>query len=185
MNPKNKRTMKKVVYLLAGFAALTFTGVQAQDDGGQGGDPAEFAKKMISNQADALAKDLDLDDSKAADFKTLFTEYKEKEFALKSNDNGAKGKGKKGGKKEAKRPKMSDSQADSLMTARFELQENELKLQKEYYGKLKQQFGAAVAFRVLSPQQQRPQMNGGPNRQGRGGMPGGGPDNQGFPGGSF
>lgn len=179
--------MKKVVYLAAVLAAFTFTGVQAQDEGRQGGDPAEFAKKMISNQADALVKDLDLDESKVADFKTLFTEYKEKELSLRFSGRG-QNKAKKGeSKKEGKRSKISDSKADSLMTARFEQQEKELQLQKEYYEKFKQQVGAVAAYRVMAPRQQRPQINGSPNRQWRGGMPGGRMPGGGqdFPGGSF
>lgn len=179
--------MKKVVYLAAVLAAFTLTSVQAQNDDRQGGDPAVFAKRMISNQANAIVKDLNLDDSKAADFKALFTEYKEKEFSLRFSSRGQDRAQKGEGKKEGRRSNISDSKADSLMAVRFEQQEKELQLQKEYYEKFKQQIGAAAAYRVMAaPRQQRPQMNGGPNRQGRGGMPGGRMfGGQDFPGGSF
>lgn len=172
--------MKKMIFAVLAFTTVSFSGVWAQDEAKNKTNREEMFKNMVSKQADKLAEDMKLDDSKAADFKKLFEEYKNKEVALKFS--GKKAKNNADNKEKGKREKMTDAKADSLMTASFETQEKELQLRKEYYSKFKAKIGAANAYKVISP---RPQMMFGPQGRpgnGRGGF-GGGRD--GRPGGSF
>lgn len=179
--------MKKMFFAVLAFTTVSFSGAWAQDEAKNKTNREEMFKNMVSKQADKLAEDMKLDDSKAADFKKLFEEYKNKEVALKFSGKKAKNNAKKAknnadNKEKGKRKKMTDAKADSLMTASFETQEKELQLRKEYYSKFKAQIGAANAYKVISP---RPQMMFGPQGRsgnGRGGF-GGGRD--GRPGGNF
>lgn len=172
--------MRKMIFAVLAFTTVSFSGAWAQDEAKNKTNREEMLKNMVSKQADKLAEDMKLDDSKATDFKKLFEEYKNKEVALKFS--GKKAKNNADNKEKGKRKKMTDAKADSLMTASFETQEKELQLRKEYYSKFKAQIGAANAYKVISP---RPQMMFGPQGRpgnGRGGF-GGGRD--GRPGGNF
>lgn len=163
--------MKKMIFT-ALVLATAFTGVKAQDNDDSQKNREKFRTEMISKQAEQLAEDMKLDDSKVTEFKTLFTEYKTKEMELKFADKKeSKARGKQN---KAKREEMTDAKADSVMNANFEKQEKELSLQKEYYAKFKEMLGAANAFKIFS---QRPQfgpgMGGGPQMRNRGGNDGG------------
>lgn len=172
--------MKKMIFAVLAFTTVSFSGAWAQDEAKNKTNREEMFKNRVSKQADKLAEDMKLDDSKAADFKKLFEEYKTKAVAVKFGNKKVK---RNAGKQEkGKREKMTDAKADSLMTASFETQEKELQLRKEYYSKFKAKIGAANAYKVISP---RPQMMFGPKGRpgnGRGGF-GGGRD--GRPGGNF
>lgn len=164
--------MKKMILMAFVLTAITFTGAKAQDNGKDGENREEIFKEMLTKQADKLAEDMKLSDDKAADFKTLFQEYKTKEIKLKfQNAQNMKGAGKK---EKGKRQEMTDAKADSLMTADFETQEQQLQLRKEYYAKFKAQIGAANAWKIFSPQQMmRPGAAGGQQNNRRGGFGGG------------
>lgn len=164
--------MKKMILMAFVLTAITFTGAKAQDNGKDGKNREEIFKEMLTKQADKLAEDMKLSDDKAADFKTLFQEYKTKEMNLKFKD-GQKKKG-AGKQEKGKRQEMTDARADSLMTANFETQEQQLQLRKEYYAKFKAQIGAANAWKIFSPQQMmRPGAAGGQQNNRRGGFGGG------------
>lgn len=160
--------MKKTFFMALVAATFTFAGASAQEENNSGKDRAEMVKEWISKQADKLAEDLKLDDSRAAAFKKTYTEYRTKEMELRFGGaaKARQGKGQKG-----KRPEITDAKADSIMTASFDRQESELKLKKEYYAKLKSEVGAAAAMKALMPRQQ---MNrGGQGGGQRGGFGGG------------
>lgn len=161
--------MKKTIFMALVAATFTFAGASAQEES-NGKDRAEMMKEMISKQADRLAEDLKLDDSKAEAFKKTYTEYRTKEMELRFG-GAAKAKQAKGQKSEkSKRPEITDAKADSIMTASFARQESELKLKQEYYAKLKSEVGAAAAMKALMPRQQ---MNRGGQGGGQGGQRGG------------
>lgn len=163
--------MKKMIFMAFVLTAMTFTGAKAQDNGNDGKDRKEIFKEMLTKQAEKLAEDMKLSDDKAADFKTLFQEYKTKEMEMKfGNATKKKGAGKQ---EKGKRQEMTDAQADSLMNANFETQEKELQLRKEYYAKFKAQVGAANAWKIFAPQQMRPGRANGQQNNGRGGFGGG------------
>lgn len=75
--------MKKMIFAVLAFTTVSFSGAWAQDEAKNKTNREEMFKNMVSKQADKLAEDMKLDDSKAADFKKLFEEYKNKEVALK------------------------------------------------------------------------------------------------------
>ena len=174
--------MKKIIFAVVALSAFSLNGASAQENAKNGQNREEMRKAMVSKQAERLVEEMKLDDSKAADFKKLFEEYKNKEIELAFAGRKEKRGSDKAGKQEkGRRAAMTDAKADSLMNASFEKQEKELQLRKEYYAKFKAQVGAANAYKVVMP---RPQMMPGMNNRanGRGGF-GGGPE--GRPGGNF
>lgn len=168
---KTYRQMKRMIFAAAVFAAVSVQSVMAQDSESKQ-DKEAAMKEMISKQADGIAKQLGLSEDKTADFKTLFTEYKTKEMALRFA-----GMKKAAGKNIGKKQTLTDEKADSLMNAYLEREASELQLKKEYYSKFKNKIGAAAAYRVLSSraQMRREGNNGGNSRggNGRGGFGGG------------
>ena len=136
--------MKKMIFAVLAFTTVSFSGAWAQDEAKNKTNREEMFKNMVSKQADKLAEDMKLDDSKAADFKKLFEEYKNKEVALKFSGKKAK------------------NNADK-----------ELQLRKEYYSKFKAQIGAANAYKVISPRPQMMFGPQGRPGNGRGGFGGG------------
>ena len=71
--------MKKMIFAVLAFTTVSFSGAWAQDKAKNKTNREEMFKNMVSKQADKLAEDMKLDDSKAADFKNIFEEYKNKE----------------------------------------------------------------------------------------------------------
>lgn len=174
--------MKKIIFAVLALSAFSLNGALAQENAKDGQDREEMRKKIVSKQAEKFVEEMKLDDSKAADFKKLFEEYKNKEIELAFAGKKENGGSDKAGKREkGKRASMTDAKADSLVNASFEKQEKELQLRKEYYAKFKAQVGAANAYKVVMP---RPQMMPGMNNRagGRGGFGGG---SEGRPGGNF
>ncbi len=174
--------MKKFIVAMLALSALTPGVVSAQENAGNEQNREEMRKAMVNKQAERLAEEMKLDDSKAADFKTLFEEYKGEEQALRRTEKkGNTLQNKAGKRKKEKRAIMTDAKADSLANASFERQEKELSLRKEYYGKFKALVGAANAYKVVMPQpRMMPRMN---NRANGRGAFGGGPE--GMPGRNF
>lgn len=82
--------MKKMIFAVLAFTTVSFSGAWAQDKAKNKTNREEMFKNMVSKQADKLAEDMKLDDSKAADFKNIFEEYKNKEVALKFSGKKAK-----------------------------------------------------------------------------------------------
>lgn len=82
--------MKKMIFAVLAFTTVSSSGAWAQDEAKNKTNREEMFKNMVSKQADKLAEDMKLDDSKAADFKKLFEEYKNKEVALKFSGKKAK-----------------------------------------------------------------------------------------------
>ena len=103
--------MKKMIFAVLAFTTVSFSGAWAQDEAKNKTNREEMFKNMVSKQADKLAEYMKLDDSKAADFKKLFEEYKNKEVALKFS--GKKAKNNADNKEKGKRKKMTDAKADS------------------------------------------------------------------------
>ena len=61
--------MKKMIFAVLAFTTVSFSGAWAQDEAKNKTNREEMFKNMVSKQADKLAEDMKLDDSKAADFK--------------------------------------------------------------------------------------------------------------------
>lgn len=61
--------MKKMIFAVLAFTTVSFCGAWAQDEAKNKTNREEMFKNMVSKQADKLAEDMKLDDSKAADFK--------------------------------------------------------------------------------------------------------------------
>lgn len=168
--------MKKMIYAALALMAITTTGAKAQDKS-DSDDRAAKMKEMISKQAENLAEQMKLSDDKTADFKTLYVEYRTKEFELRANGM----KNASGKKSKKKDDEMTDAKADSLINASFEMQENELKLKKTYYPKFKSLVGAANAYKVFGNRGQMRRQNTNNNNNGQGGQNFGGQR----PGGDF
>ena len=107
--------MKKMILAVLAFTTVSFSGAWAQDEAKNKTNREEMFKNMVSKQADKLAEDMKLDDSKAADFKKLFEEYKNKEVALKFS--GKKAKNNADNKEKGKRKKMTDAKRISHFLA--------------------------------------------------------------------
>ncbi len=61
--------MKKMIFAVLAFTTVSFSGAWAQDEAKNKTNREEMLKNMVSKQADKLAEDMKLGDSKAADFK--------------------------------------------------------------------------------------------------------------------
>lgn len=136
--------------LLMLFMAGSSVELQAQNEDSR----SERMQKMTKQRVEALAKELKLDKEKTATFVSLCTEYYTKQMELRNMSKPADG---------AKRTesKVTDEQADALITKALETEQKEVELKKEYYAKMKKEFTASQLLKVFAPQRRTRMPNGG------------------------
>ncbi len=157
--------------LIAAFALLisSSANVMAQNSDSDKKNREENMKKMTTEQAQRLAKEMKLDDAKTKTFTDLYVEYRTKEmelrFASMNKANRERGEKKEGKKAET----MTDAQADSLITATFSRTQKELDLKKEYYEKFRKDFTPSQLVKVFAAQPRFDRNGARSNRNGQGG----------------
>ena len=110
-------------------------------------DRKEKAKEFITKQAERMAKNLKLDDAKTKTFTDLLVEYRTQEMELRMSSAANRRQ-----ENRKKRSQMTDAQADSLIQARFELEQKQLELKKTYYDKFRKDFTPSQLVNVFMPQ---------------------------------
>lgn len=169
--------MKKFI-LTAIVCAIASVATMAQNGNGrQRFDPTE----LHNRQADRLAKQMKLDDEKAAAFKVLYLDYQT------ARQNAANPKGENANQERPDYSKLTDAQATELIQKHFTTQEATLAVDKDYLPKFLELLTPAQAAQVYLLRGQRGGQNmqrgqGRPNFGGGFGGPGGG---FGGPGGDF
>lgn len=164
---KTKSMIAALVLLL--MTATTSNAQNTNERGRARMNPTELYTRM----ADRLAKEMKLEDDKAETFKVLYLDYQT------ARQNAANPKGENAENERIDMRKLTDAQATELIQKRFQTQEAQLAVDKEYYSKFLEILTPAQAAQIYI---QRGGGRGGMNGQGgRGGRFGGG----GFGGGGF
>lgn len=164
--------MKKNILLAAVLALVSVAAMAQNPNGGQRQrfDPTEMYNRM----AERLAKQMKLDDEKAASFKVLYLDYQ------MARQNAEKSKGEDATQATPDFKKMTDAEATALIEKQFATQEAQLAVDKAYLPKFLELLTPAQAAQVYvrrgGMQSARPQQ-GGMRR------PGGGNFGDGFGGG--
>ena len=128
--------MKKLLFVALALFSYAGTGVMAQENNSDAdNDRKEKAKEFITKQAERMAKNLKLDDAKAKTFTDLLVEYRTQEMELRMSSAANRRQ-----ENRKKRSQTTDAQADSLIQARFELEQKQLELKKTYYDKFRKDF---------------------------------------------
>lgn len=159
--------MKKFILSALTLVLVSVATMAQNNNGGQRQrmNPAE----MYSMQAERIAKQIKLDDSKAESFKVLYVDYQT------ARRNAARPKGEKEGEENVDFKKMTDAQANELIQQHFAAQEAQLAVDKAYLPKF---------LDILTPTQAAQiYLRGGFNQQGgfnrQGGMGGNRPGGMG------
>lgn len=140
--------MKKLLFVALALFSYAGTGIMAQENNSDAdNDRKEKAKEFITKQAERMAKNLKLDDAKTKTFTDLLVEYRTQEMELRMSSAANRRQ-----ENRKKRSQMTDAQADSLIQARFELEQKQLELKKTYYDKFRKDFTPSQLVNVFMPQ---------------------------------
>ena len=162
---------------------LTATTSNAQNTEGRNQRQRMNPTELYTRMADRLAKEMKLEDDKAETFKVLYLDYQT------ARQNAANPKGENAENERVDMKKLTDAQATELIQKRFQTQEAQLAVDKEYYPKFLEILTPAQAAQIYI--QRGGGRNGMNGQNGRGGRMGGGgfggarPDAGGFGGGEF
>jgi ribosomal protein L11 methylase PrmA len=128
----------------------------------------ERREQMMKQRAEALAKEMKLDKKQKETFLTLYAEYQKKLNEMRRANRVTP--------EQDKAKKLTDEEAENRLTARFNAEQKELDIKKEYYNKMKQHFSPVQLYQVFAPaagarrtSQARPNFN---RQGGRGGFGG-------------
>ena len=156
---KTKMMIAAMVLLFA-----TTSVMNAQDNTGDRQRQRMNPTEMYTRMADRLVKQMKLDDDKANSFKVLYLDYQT------ARQNAANPKGEKAENERIDMSKLTDAQATELVQKRFQTQEAQLAVDKEYYPKFLEILtpGQAVQIYIQRGGNRGEGMQGG-NRGGFGG----------------
>lgn len=170
--------MKKII-LTAIVCAVASVATLAQN--GNGGQRQRIDPTELHNrQAERLAKQMKLDDDKAAAFKVLYLDYQT------ARQNAANPKGEAAGQERIDPSKLTDAQATELIQKQFATQEATLAVDKSYLPKFLELLTPAQAAQVYLQRGGQRNGQGMQRGQGRPNFGGGGfGGGQGRPGGDF
>ncbi len=181
--------MKKTFAVMAMAAMVSMNGF-AQERGNM--------EEMVQKQAEKMAEDFELTDSKKEQFVTDYQAMQKEMMELQQKPEGEKpgeGQSDDQSKKEKKsrKNKMTDEEAQAQLEQMLDQQQKQLDITRTYYGKMKSYLTGNQLMRVFQRQMQggRQGQRGGQRQQQQGGFGGGsqggfgGGPQGGFGGGDF
>ena len=164
--------MKTKMMIAAWVMLFATTSVMNAQDNNNGNRQRQRVNttEMYTRMADRLAQQLKLDGDKANSFKVLYLDYQT------ARQNAANPKGESADNERVDFKNMTDEQAKELVQKRFQTEEAQLAVDKEYYTKVLDILTPVQAAQIF--------VQRGGFRAGMGGMQGGGNRGGGRPGGN-